>query len=86
MSSEALRLVGHEEARRAVLFALSRGRLGQALLLVGEEGIGKRRFANWVLAARWCPHAERPCGEGASHFLERVLADRIFRRLAHGFV
>ncbi|MGQ0552077.1 MAG: hypothetical protein ACT4PU_02520 [Planctomycetota bacterium] len=66
MSSEALRLVGHEEARRAVLSALLRGRLGQALLLVGEEGIGKRRFANWVLAARWCTHAERPCGECAS--------------------
>jgi len=66
MSSEAGPLVGHEAARRAALAAAAAGRLEGVWLLSGEEGIGKRRFAGWLAAARWCeaggPAAGEPCG------------------------
>ena len=65
MSSEGP-LVGHEAARRAALAAAAAGRLEGAWLLSGEEGLGKRRFAGWLAAARWCevggPAAGDPCG------------------------
>jgi DNA polymerase III subunit delta' len=59
-------LAGHREARRALLAALARGALPHALLFSGESGIGKRRLAEWLVAARWCqaPVAgEGPCGD-----------------------
>ena len=66
MSPEAGALVGHEAARRAALAAAAAGRLEGVWLLSGEEGIGKRRFAGWLAAARWCevggPAAGEPCG------------------------
>jgi DNA polymerase-3 subunit delta' len=55
-------LVGHERACQAVLSAVDRGRLPQALLISGEPGIGKSRFARWVAAACWCRKPQRPCG------------------------
>ena len=64
MSSEAGPLVGHEAARRAALAAAAAGRLEGVWLLSGEEGIGKRRFAGWLAAARWC---EAGTGEPCEH-------------------
>jgi DNA polymerase III delta' subunit len=60
MSSEPV--VGHEDARRAILAALERDQLPHALLITGEGGIGKRDFATWLLSARWCEGEQRPCG------------------------
>jgi DNA polymerase III subunit delta' len=61
MSSDAW-LTGHAEARRALLAALRRGALPHALILSGPSGIGKRRLARWLVAARWCAAADPPCG------------------------
>jgi len=54
--------LGHAEARRALLAALRRGALPHALLLSGDAGLGKRRLAEWLAAARWCPSEAPPCG------------------------
>ena len=62
MSSE---LAGHQEVRRAVHSALRRGALPHALIVTGESGIGKRRFAEWIVQAAWCEESSgeaRPCG------------------------
>ncbi len=58
-------LIGHQEARRTVCSALSRGALAHALLVTGEAGIGKRAFAEWVVRASWCEAASDriPCDE-----------------------
>ena len=62
-------LVGHEANRQALRRALSRSRLGQAYLFVGPEGIGKRRFAEFLAQALLCethPHDSLdPCGQCA---------------------
>ena len=42
---DAARLEGHDDAERAFLAALERGRLHHAWLLVGPEGVGKATFA-----------------------------------------
>lgn len=69
MSSDAPQpagLVGHEAARRAALAAAAAGRLDGVWMLCGDEGIGKRRFAGWLAAARWCEanaaDFAEPCG------------------------
>jgi DNA polymerase III delta' subunit len=54
-------LAGHEELRRALLSALRRSALPHALLLTGEAGLGKRRLAQWLAAARWCAAEPPPC-------------------------
>jgi len=56
-------LVGHDEARRAALAAAAAGRLDGVWLLSGDEGIGKRRFAGWLAAARWCEASPGRAGE-----------------------
>ena len=56
-------LVGHGEARRAALAAATAGRLDGVWLLAGDEGIGKRRFADWLAAARWCEVRRETPGE-----------------------
>jgi DNA polymerase-3 subunit delta' len=33
-----------------------------ALLVTGEPGLGKRAFAEWAAAARWCEEQGAPCG------------------------
>ncbi|HJZ55227.1 MAG TPA: hypothetical protein VKE74_09725 [Gemmataceae bacterium] len=51
------RIRGHDDARHTFQTAFLRGRLGQAYLLVGPEGIGKRLFARELAKALLC---ERP--------------------------
>jgi DNA polymerase-3 subunit delta' len=51
------RIRGHDAARQKFQTALDRGRLGQAYLLVGPEGVGKRLFARELAKALLC---ERP--------------------------
>ncbi|MHC5210093.1 MAG: DNA polymerase III subunit [Planctomycetota bacterium] len=58
MWSEA---AGQVAARRAVGRALASDRMPSALLVTGEPGLGKRAFAEWVAAARWCEAADAPC-------------------------
>ena len=59
-------LVGHERPKRLLAAALAGGRLGHAYLLVGEEGIGKRRFALHLAQSLFCtrtpPASLEPCG------------------------
>jgi DNA polymerase-3 subunit delta' len=57
MSWERVR--GQEAARQQFAAALGRGRLGQAYLLVGPEGVGKRLFSRELAKALLC---EKPPG------------------------
>ena len=54
--------VPHSHARRALTAAIAAGRLPHALLITGEEGIGKLEFAQWLVRFRWCRAEDRPCG------------------------
>lgn len=51
------RIRGQDAARSAFFGAVERGRLGQAYLLVGPDGVGKRLFARELAKAFLC---ERP--------------------------
>lgn len=55
MSQDRVR--GHAEAKQTFQAASDRGRLGQAYLLVGPDGVGKRRFARELAKGLLC---ERP--------------------------
>jgi DNA polymerase-3 subunit delta' len=51
------RIRGQDDARQTFLAAVEHGRLGQAYLLVGPDGVGKRLFARELARALLC---ERP--------------------------
>lgn len=58
-------ILGQDAARQTFLAALDRGRLGQAYLLVGPEGVGKRLFARELARAFLCersPAKMTACG------------------------
>ncbi|MDG2148918.1 MAG: hypothetical protein P8N09_05270 [Planctomycetota bacterium] len=52
----------HTASRRALGAAHRAGRLPHALLLTGEEGVGKEDFAQWLIQLRWCSAENAPCG------------------------
>jgi DNA polymerase-3 subunit delta' len=54
------RIRGQDAARHTFLTAVERGRLGQAYLLVGPEGIGKRLFARELAKAFLCEKSPAP--------------------------
>ncbi len=54
------RIRGHDAARESFQRAFTLGRLGQAYLLVGPEGIGKRLFAVELAKALLCEHPPSP--------------------------
>lgn len=58
MSWERVR--GHDAARLTFHTAFTRGRFGQAYLLVGPDGIGKRCFAIELAKALLCEHTPTP--------------------------
>lgn len=62
-------LLGHADVREAFRRALGRGRLTQAYLFVGPEGIGKQQFARRLAQCLLCEHRHtspmQACGECA---------------------
>lgn len=57
-------LVGHRDARDALVRAHSADRLPSALLIQGMRGVGKQRLALWLAQLQLCqaPTADGPCG------------------------
>ena len=54
------RIRGQDAARQTFLTAVARGRLGQAYLLVGPDGVGKRLFARELAKAFLCEKPPAP--------------------------
>lgn len=68
-------LVGHAGPRSDLARAFAAGRLPQVLLVTGEEGVGKQRFALWLAELVFCQKTEnRPCGSCAGCRRVRGLA------------
>ncbi len=58
------RFLGNETVKEQLSFLLASGRLPHAILLVGEEGIGKRTLAREIACALVCrSNEEAPCHE-----------------------
>ncbi len=61
-------LYGHEGTRNRLVGAIASGRLPQALLIEGPQGVGKQRLALWLAQALLCEgraesKPEEPCGK-----------------------
>lgn len=57
-------LYGHEAVRHRLATAAKGGRLPQALLLEGPEGVGKQRLALWLAQLLLCERdTQEPCNE-----------------------
>jgi DNA polymerase-3 subunit delta' len=69
-------LYGHEGLRHRLAAAIAAGRLPQALLFAGPQGVGKQRVALWVAEALLCQRDStgQPCGACQGCRLVRSLA------------
>lgn len=70
------RLRGHRSQVELFEQVLAAGRLGHAYLLVGPEGIGKRRFARCLAASLLCPETDPAVLEscGRCHSCKQIAA------------
>lgn len=66
-------LIGHRDQQEQFEQAVAGGRLHHAWLLAGPQGIGKRRYADWV-AARLLGDSAMPLMDAGAHPDFRVLA------------
>lgn len=54
--------IGNEDAVRMISDAIGSGRLPHAVVLQGEEGLGKRTLADGIAASLVCTGQIKPCG------------------------
>lgn len=63
LSGEAIRVHGHGRILTGLEAALSRDRLGRALLFHGPGGVGKQTTARWLAQRLLCRGEGPPCGD-----------------------
>jgi len=56
-----LNLIGKNSAKKAVLASFDAGRLSHAIMIMGDKGIGKKVFADFVCALLTCEEKSAPC-------------------------
>ena len=55
-------LKGNENVKSAILAAISTRRIPHAILIEGDEGLGKRTLARFIAKAAVCTENDKPCG------------------------
>lgn len=55
-------LIGNERTKAAVENMLSSGKMPHAVLIVGDDGYGKKTLARFLARAVLCESSDRPCG------------------------
>ncbi len=55
-------LKGNENVKSAVLNAIAAHRIPHAILIEGDEGLGKRTLARFIAKAAVCTENDKPCG------------------------
>ncbi len=55
-------LKGNENVKSAVLNAIATRRIPHAILIEGDDGLGKRTLARFIASAAVCTENDKPCG------------------------
>lgn len=55
-------LIGNESVRASVLSLIGANRIPHAILIEGEDGLGKRTLAGFIASSIVCTAENRPCG------------------------
>ena len=68
-----LKFAGNEQVKTSVLSMMQSGRIPHAVMIEGDDGLGKRTIARYISAGAICKNSGAPCGECAD--CRRVTAD-----------
>ena len=79
------KLIGKREARERIASQISSKKLPHALMLVGEKGIGKSVFADFICKLLFCIGDSAPCGDcNACKKIEKGIHPDIFKIYPEG--